>query len=85
MHPLKLAEAAIEIDSPHSAKIGRPIGQKYTGVETTYDGHLSDEPTTSLRLRGVVGCSWHLTGHTGNQLGRPVFSSGQQQADMMMM
>ena len=25
------------------------------------------------------------TGHVGNQLGRPKFSSGQLQADMMMM
>ena len=24
-------------------------------------------------------------GHAGNQLGRPMFNSGQQQADMMMM
>ena len=36
------------------------------------------------RLRGVVGCRWHQTGQTGNQLGRPVFSSGQQQANLMM-
>ena len=29
---------------------------------------------------------WHRTGHPGNQLGRPImFSSGQQQSDMMMM
>ena len=47
-------------------------------------GHLPDGPTNSSRLRGVVGCRWHPTGHTGNQLGRPMFSSRQYQADMMM-
>ena len=42
------------------------------------DGHLAGGPT---RLRGVVGSRWHRTGHAGNQLGRPMFSSGQQRAD----
>ena len=50
-----------------------------------WDGHLPDGPTTSSRLRGVVGCRWHRTGHAGNQLGRPMFSSGQHRAEMMMM
>ena len=39
--------------------------------------------TTSSRLRGVVGCRWYRTGHAGNQSGRPMFSSGQQQTDMI--
>ena len=38
-----------------------------------------------VKLRGVVGCRWHRTSYVGNQFGRPMFYSRQQQADMMMM
>ena len=60
---------------PHSSKSGRPMGQKDTGVETTY-GKAQRETAT---------CQMNRRPHPGNQLGRPMFSSGQQWAEMMMM
>ena len=33
----------------------------------------------------VIGCRGYRTGYAGNQLGKPMFSNGQQRAGMMMM
>ena len=59
-------------------------------METTYGKAQRETPTArwtdDLLKRnrwGIVGFRWHQAGHAGNQLGRPMFSSGQQQADMM--
>ena len=82
--PLQLTNP---IGSLHIPKIGRPIGQKDTGVETTYGKAQHEMATWQMDRRprqGVVECRRHRTGHAGNQLGRPMFSIGQQQADMMM-
>ena len=68
----------------------RPVGHKDTGVETTFWKAQCETATCQMDRRSrqdcqEFGCRWHRTGHAGNQLGKPMFSSGQQQADMMMM
>ena len=65
--------------------VGLMYGGDHVWQSATGEGHWPGEPMTSSRLRGVVGCRWHRTGYAGNKLGRPLFSSGQQRADMMMM
>ena len=73
----------------HSANIGRLMGQKILKWRPRMGKRSLRRPTARctddlVKLRGVVGCRWHRTDHAKNQSGRSMFSSGQQQADMMM-
>ena len=49
----------------------RPLAEifssTYVWESAARDGHLIDGPKTSSRLRGVVGCRWHQTGHVGRE------------------
>ena len=50
---------------------------RYVVIHFVFFGVTISDHLPDVKIAGIVGCRWHWTG--------PMFSSGQQHADMMMM